>query len=636
MKETKGDKSSDTHNDEKIDDHSNFSRSIMDSSSSNKFSSSSSGNFQTAETNEKKRKSTASATKKQRKKSKKQHKQLTNKVAAGEDLNGMSISAILAVTPSKGKAWNSTKKRNEKSEKNSNDVKAKEENKVARKDEKIEKKEYTPKISKKNEINWNKRYNELRKYQKLKGGPLGYVSPSSKDIDPSLAKWCENQRYFYGLQQKGKPYSFMNEERIQALESIGFLWKKPPILSSVNKATTLSTEINKSSEDNNSNIKVNNLDCPSTSSSSKTTNNSKKSGKRTEDNKDNFSTKKSKRRQKTTQQEPIQPSRKRSPAVPWEEKFKQLVNYQKSNPNNGWFGYTSTNITRGLAKWCENQRYTYRLRKQSSPLALSDDKVKMLESIGFLWEKPTDYKNSNQHQHQETTKTQNQNIDKTKQAKCVPENKPYDPKQKVTRNMSTTNNKQVVQIAKGLDSKEQTGVKNTSNTVREEVKKVTAANTNPSKDSLHASNLENLEKQYIQRFVNTCKDLRQIRHQLLYLTRRKQEEKEEERKKLEQQLGEEDRNENQKLEKLHQAKPIEESLINSEDDLYEKHIMEKLVLSHNPIYDDKAIDIDQKNLLCEDKDATLLLHAMPIACSALSGEAKFPVTIELNDENLII
>jgi len=67
---------------------------------------------------------------------------------------------------------------------------------------------------------WNKRFNDLLEYQKRTGNchvPLTYHE------DPTLARWVKRQRYQYKAMKEGK-FSTMTEERVKALEDIGFIW----------------------------------------------------------------------------------------------------------------------------------------------------------------------------------------------------------------------------------------------------------------------------------------------------------------------------------------------------------------------------------------------------------------------------
>ena len=67
---------------------------------------------------------------------------------------------------------------------------------------------------------WEVRYDELKKY-KAKYGDCNV--PQRWKENPQLGRWVSTQRDQYRLYQEGKK-SPMTEERIQALEDIGFSW----------------------------------------------------------------------------------------------------------------------------------------------------------------------------------------------------------------------------------------------------------------------------------------------------------------------------------------------------------------------------------------------------------------------------
>lgn len=67
---------------------------------------------------------------------------------------------------------------------------------------------------------WNSKLQELLRFKEEHGHCR---VPHTFPENPSLARWVKRQRYQYKLQQKGS-ISTMTEERIQALESHGFVW----------------------------------------------------------------------------------------------------------------------------------------------------------------------------------------------------------------------------------------------------------------------------------------------------------------------------------------------------------------------------------------------------------------------------
>ena len=67
---------------------------------------------------------------------------------------------------------------------------------------------------------WSDRFQELIDFSKSKGH---CCVPHTYKENPALARWVKRQRYQYKLRQDGKQ-STMTQERIVALEEIGFIW----------------------------------------------------------------------------------------------------------------------------------------------------------------------------------------------------------------------------------------------------------------------------------------------------------------------------------------------------------------------------------------------------------------------------
>lgn len=67
---------------------------------------------------------------------------------------------------------------------------------------------------------WSEKFTELCEYRTRFGHCL---VPHTHTENLPLARWVKRQRYQYKLMQEGKP-STMTEERVKALEEIGFIW----------------------------------------------------------------------------------------------------------------------------------------------------------------------------------------------------------------------------------------------------------------------------------------------------------------------------------------------------------------------------------------------------------------------------
>jgi hypothetical protein len=67
---------------------------------------------------------------------------------------------------------------------------------------------------------------------------------------------------------------------------------------------------------------------------------------------------------------------------PWDERFQELVDFKKSNGH--------TNVPQGsgpLGNWVKTQRAQYSLLKEGKDSALTNEKCKKLESIGFVFKR---------------------------------------------------------------------------------------------------------------------------------------------------------------------------------------------------------------------------------------------------------
>lgn len=67
---------------------------------------------------------------------------------------------------------------------------------------------------------WSDKFVELCEYRERMGHCL---VPHTYNENLPLARWVKRQRYQYKLMQEGKP-STMTEERVKALEEVGFVW----------------------------------------------------------------------------------------------------------------------------------------------------------------------------------------------------------------------------------------------------------------------------------------------------------------------------------------------------------------------------------------------------------------------------
>ena len=67
----------------------------------------------------------------------------------------------------------------------------------------------------------------------------------------------------------------------------------------------------------------------------------------------------------------------------WQERFEELVEFRKERGNclvpHNWSG------NRSLAQWVKRQRYQYKLKKEGRHSTLTDERLRVLEEMGFVW-----------------------------------------------------------------------------------------------------------------------------------------------------------------------------------------------------------------------------------------------------------
>lgn len=69
----------------------------------------------------------------------------------------------------------------------------------------------------------------------------------------------------------------------------------------------------------------------------------------------------------------------------WMERYQELVKkYYKKNGRSHDSGITGKEDT-PLARWVKRQRYNYNLRKAGKPCPLTDERVKLLDKLSFVW-----------------------------------------------------------------------------------------------------------------------------------------------------------------------------------------------------------------------------------------------------------
>ena len=221
--------------------------------------------------------------------------------------------------------------------------------------------------------------------------------PSKFDSNPSLAAWCANLKQSYRLMQQGrKPILKLTEDKLDALEELGFEWKYSGRTPKASSKLTFETAIPQ--DDVKSNSKSEFFRGAETSSGQT----SDLSSEGLSDDTSKVTTseivgaQKCLKRKKCDaeiddQQMPNNrkrktPQRERSKSKTFHERLKELKEYKEE------FGHC--HVSRNdkdhysLGSWCHNLRGSFRANQKLNngdvPI-LSQDKISALNEIGFDW-----------------------------------------------------------------------------------------------------------------------------------------------------------------------------------------------------------------------------------------------------------
>lgn len=68
----------------------------------------------------------------------------------------------------------------------------------------------------------------------------------------------------------------------------------------------------------------------------------------------------------------------------WNRAFDELLEYRKAHGNcQVPHGYKPN---RPLSRWVKRQRYQYKLMKEGKPSTMTEERIRRLESVGFVWD----------------------------------------------------------------------------------------------------------------------------------------------------------------------------------------------------------------------------------------------------------
>jgi hypothetical protein len=68
----------------------------------------------------------------------------------------------------------------------------------------------------------------------------------------------------------------------------------------------------------------------------------------------------------------------------WHERYTELCKFHEDHGHSS-VPHTDSPYKR-LARWVKRQRYQYKLRQEGKPSAMTDDRIKLLEKLGFVWD----------------------------------------------------------------------------------------------------------------------------------------------------------------------------------------------------------------------------------------------------------
>ena len=72
----------------------------------------------------------------------------------------------------------------------------------------------------------------------------------------------------------------------------------------------------------------------------------------------------------------------------WDSKYEELCSFVAQNGHSGIFK-TSNGPYNPLARWADAQRRNYRKYKAGKKTVLTEDRIKRLNAVNFVWEKQT-------------------------------------------------------------------------------------------------------------------------------------------------------------------------------------------------------------------------------------------------------
>eukprot|EP00980_Cylindrotheca_fusiformis_P012909 scaffold3214_cov113-Cylindrotheca_fusiformis.AAC.6 len=222
------------------------------------------------------------------------------------------------------------------------------------------------------EEKWNRRILELARYKEKHGDcnvPKGF--PENK----GLGLWVATQRKQYRMRQIGK-HSQLTDERLKQLQSLGFKWNVREQGSQVwKKRCQALIEYRQKHGDCSVPQKY-----PEDKALGGWVNDQRKQYKYKQEGRRTTLTD---ARIKELETIGFVWKEREIECIPWEHHVRELIEYRKKHGDCKVPFHYSEN--KSLAHWVANQRTHYKLKKAGKYSPMTDDRIRELESIGFVW-----------------------------------------------------------------------------------------------------------------------------------------------------------------------------------------------------------------------------------------------------------
>jgi len=228
------------------------------------------------------------------------------------------------------------------------------------------------KKSRSGEDTWEKRCGELIRFKNLHGHCR---VPQLYPDNPPLGKWVNAQRSQYKYWEEGKK-SILTEEKIEALNNLGFIWRIGPAQSTWNERLEELKQYK--AQFGNCNVPQVFPECPKLS---KWVKNQKahykyyKEGKRSSMNEYKI-----KALEALGFEWSNTGTRQRSS---WKVRYEELQQFQIQNGHCRVPTVYAENPK--LGQWVNSQRTQYKYFLDHKPTSLTEEKIRLLDGIGFLW-----------------------------------------------------------------------------------------------------------------------------------------------------------------------------------------------------------------------------------------------------------